>query len=82
MQANIIYFAPESKSPLSDAASKSKNKGVLVVSELAGGAKAGASINFIVQDSKLKFEYNKSSALKAGLTPNEDFKTLAAVNID
>jgi len=31
---------------------------------------------------KLKFEYNKSAAVKAGLKTNEDFKALAAVNID
>jgi hypothetical protein len=82
IQANIIYFVPESMRPISDAASKNKSKGVLVVSELSGAAKSGASINFIVIDSKLKFEYNKNSAVKAGLTPNEDFKALAAVNID
>jgi hypothetical protein len=54
----------------------------LVVGELGGAAKAGAAINFIVIDNKLKFEYNKNSAVKAGLTTNEDFKALAAVNID
>ena len=61
---------------------KNKNKGVLVVGELGGAAKSGAAINFIVIDNKLKFEYNKNAAVKAGLTPNEDFKALAAVNID
>jgi hypothetical protein len=80
--ANIIYFVPDVMKPISDAVSKSKAKGVLLVSELAGAGKAGSSINFIVIDSKLKFEYNKNAAVKAGLTPNEDFKSLAAVNID
>lgn len=80
--ANIIYFVPDVMKPISEAASKNKGKGVLVVSELNGAGRSGSSINFIVIDSKLKFEYNKNSAVKAGLTPNEDFKALAAVNID
>jgi len=82
VQANIIYFVPDGLKPIGEAASKNKNKGVLVVGELGGAAKSGAAINFIVIDSKLKFEYNKNAAVKAGLTPNEDFKALAAVNID
>ncbi len=82
IQANIIYFVPDAMKPIGDAASKNKSKGVLVVGELGGAAKAGAAINFIVIDNKLKFEYNKNSAVKAGLTTNEDFKALAAVNID
>jgi hypothetical protein len=73
---------PDAMKPIGDAASKNKSKGVLVVGELGGAAKAGAAINFIVIDNKLKFEYNKNSAVKAGLTTNEDFKALAAVNID
>jgi flavorubredoxin len=82
IQANIIYFVPDALKPIGEAASKNKSKGVLVVGEMGGAAKSGAAINFIVIDSKLKFEYNKNAAVKAGLTPNEDFKALAAVNID
>jgi hypothetical protein len=80
--SHIIYFTPEVSRPLGDAASKNKNKGTLIVSETNGGCKSGASINFIAIDNKLKFEYNKNAAIKAGLKTNEDFKALAAVNID
>jgi multimeric flavodoxin WrbA len=80
--SHIIYFLPESLKPVSDAASKNKNKGALVVAETAGACRSGASINFIVIENKLKFEYNKSTAVKAGLKTNDDFKALAAVNID
>ena len=80
--SHIIYFTPEAAKPLGDAASKNKGKGTLVVSETPGGCKAGASINFIALENKLKFEYNKNAAVKAGLKTNEDFKALAAVNID
>ncbi len=80
--SHIIYFTPDIIKPVTDAASKNKNKGALVVAETPGACKAGASINFIVSENKLKFEYNKSTAVKAGLKTNEDFKALAAVNID
>lgn len=82
INSNIIYFTPETGKSLGEAASKNKGKGTLVVSETGGGAKSGASINFIAIENKLKFEYNKNAAIKAGLKTNEDFKALAAVNID
>ncbi len=80
--AHIIYFTPDVVKPVGDAASKNKNKGTLVVAEAPGACKSGASINFIVQENKLKFEYSKNAAVKGGLKTNEDFKALAAVNID
>lgn len=80
--AHIIYFLPDAAKPVSDAAAKNKNKGTLVVAEAPGACKSGASINFIAIDNKLKFEYSKNNAVKAGLKTNEDFKALAAVNID
>lgn len=81
--SHIIYFLPDMPSkPVSEAASKNKNKGALVVAEVPGACKSGASINFIVIENKLKFEYSKNHAVKAGLKTNDDFKALAAINID
>ncbi|MBL7930390.1 MAG: YfiR family protein [Bacteroidia bacterium] len=80
--AHMIYFIPDALKPVSEAAAKNKNKGALVIAELPGACKSGASINFIVLENKLKFEYSKNTAVKAGLKTNEDFKALAAVNID
>jgi hypothetical protein len=48
-----------------------------VIGETPGSCKQGASINFITIDSKLKFEYSKNNAVKAGLKTNDDFKALA-----
>lgn len=79
---HIIYFCPEVIKPVSDAASKNKNKGALLVAETAGACKSGASINFVKVESKLKFEYNKNAAVKAGLITNDDIKTLALKLID
>ncbi|MCA0431423.1 MAG: YfiR family protein [Bacteroidetes bacterium] len=79
--AQIYYIVGESSKALSDAVSKSKSKGGLVVAENTGSCKQGASINFVTVDNKLKFEYSKSNAIKAGLKTNDDFKALA-INID
>jgi len=80
--SHILYFTPEAAKSLAEGASKNKGKGTLLVSETPGGCKNGASINFIALENKLKFEYNKNAAVKAGLKTNEDFKALAAVNVD
>jgi hypothetical protein len=82
VQANIIFFLADVLKPVSDAASRNKGKGTLVIAEAPGACKSGATINFIVMDSKLRFEYSKNTAVKAGLKTNDDFKAQAAVNID
>lgn len=81
MNANMVYLLPEASKSISDVSGKSKNKGVLLISEESGGAKSGSSINFIIADSKQKFEYSKNNAIKAGLKTNDDFKSLA-INVD
>ncbi len=75
--AHIYYVIGESTKITSDVASKTKGKGHLVIGESPGSCKQGASINFITIDSKLKFEYSKNNAVKAGLKTNDDFKALA-----
>jgi len=83
ISSNIIYFTPDADlKPVGDAAAKNKGKGALVVAEEAGACRSGASINFIYVENKLKFEYNKGAAVRAGLKTNEDLKAQAAVNIE
>lgn len=78
---NMLFLLPESSSALKDISSKLKGKGTLIITENKGLTKVGSAINFVVVDNKQKFEYNKSNAVKAGLDPSEEFKTLA-VNIE
>lgn len=80
--SNIIYFSPNIINPISDAASKNKKQGALIVGETPESCNKGASINFVIIDNKLKFEYNKNAAVKAGLETKEDFKALALKVID
>lgn len=81
IQSQIIYLLSDAGKSVGDVASKNKNKGGLVVSETAGACKQGSSINFVVVDNKLKFEYQKNNAIKSGLKTNDDFKALA-INVD
>lgn len=81
INAHIVYAAPEVSKNISDVIAKNKNKGTLMVAEGVGACKAGSSINFVAVDNKLKFEYSKNNAVRAGLKTNDDFKVLA-INID
>ncbi|MBL7917702.1 MAG: YfiR family protein, partial [Bacteroidia bacterium] len=81
VNANIVYLLPDLSKSIANVNGKAKSKGVLVISETANGAKAGAAINFVVLENKPKFEYSKSNAVKAGLKANDDFKALA-INVD
>jgi hypothetical protein len=78
---HIIYVLNDVVKGVPDASSKNKNKGTLVVAEALNACKQGGSINFVVIENKLKFEYSKNNALKTGLKTNDDFKALA-INVD
>jgi hypothetical protein len=81
LSSQIIYLLPESSKSLGDVSGKNKGKGTLVIAENSNSCKIGASINFLIIENKLKFEYSKNNAVKAGLKTNDDFKALA-VNVD
>ena len=74
---HMLFLLPDVSKSLADATLKLKGKGALIIAENAGAAKSGAAINFVIVDSKQKFEYSKNSAVKAGLKTSEDFKALA-----
>jgi hypothetical protein len=80
INAHMVCLTADVSRSLADVISKNK-KGTLLISETTGGAKQGASINFVAVDNKLKFEYSKSNAVKTGLKTNDDFKALA-ISID
>ncbi len=81
VSAHILYVLTDASKSVSDVALKNKNKSTLIVSESVGSCKQGSSINFVVIDNKLKFEYHKNNAIKSGLKTNDDFKALA-INVD
>lgn len=82
ISCSIIYLLPEELKSASTALAKNKGNGTLLVAEGTNACKAGASINFMIIENKVKFEYSKNNAVKAGLKTNDDFKALATKNID
>lgn len=76
---HIVFLLTDASDMLKDVSSKFKGKGTLVITEKAGLAKAGSSINFVIADNKQRFEYNKKNAEKCGLKTNEELKSLAIV---
>lgn len=81
IQPHIIFLLNESSDLLKDISSKYKGKGALIVTERGGLAKSGSAINFVAIDSKLKFEYSKNNAVKAGLKTSDELKSLA-IDVD
>lgn len=79
--SQIIYLLPDVSKSVPEVSSKNKNKGTLVIAESSGACKQGSSINFLIVENKLKFEYSKNNAVRAGLKTNDDFKALA-INVD
>lgn len=74
---HMLYLLPDASKSIGDVTSNLKGKGSLIIAEKEGAAKTGAAINFVIIENKQKFEYSKSSAVKAGLKTSEDFKALA-----
>ncbi len=56
---------------------KTNGQNTLIVTDRPGMASKGASINFIVQDSKLKFELNKATVANQGLKVSSYLENLA-----
>lgn len=77
LKPHIIYLLSDASDMLKDVMSKFKGKGALIVTEKTGLAKTGSAINFVVVDSKQKFEYSVSNAKKAGLKTSDELKSLA-----
>jgi hypothetical protein len=78
IKPHIIFLLNESSDVLKEISSKYKGKGTLIVTEKSGLAKMGSAINFVAIDSKLRFEYNKTNAVKAGLKTSDELKSLAS----
>ena len=77
-KSNILFITPDKSHVLGDALIKYKGKGVLIITDKQGLAKVGATINFIIEENRQKFELNKAAATKAGLNVGSSIEKLAA----
>lgn len=79
-KCNIIFVSSGRSSKLPDIISKLSGGHTLIVGEKRGIIDAGAAINFIMNDDKLKFELKSSNASKYGLKVNSKLESMAIIN--
>jgi YfiR/HmsC-like len=73
----VIFVCRKPKHNLLATVAKLKNASVLTVSETDHFIEAGGMINFVVEDTKVRFEINDSAASHAGLTISSKLLSLA-----
>jgi len=78
-ECNILFISENSKISLREILDKTKSKNTLTISEQEGYAKQGTAINFIIVNSKLKFEANTKAINSAGLTASSQLLKLAEI---
>lgn len=76
---HIMYIPAGRSGDLGAVIGAVKNYNTLVITDKEGLATAGAAINFVVSDSKQKFELKKSNATRFGLKVSSDLERLAIV---
>jgi hypothetical protein len=76
---HILFISQNAGIALDDILAKTSGKGMLIVSEQNGYAEQGTAINFVVVNSKLKFEANVKAINSAGLTASSQLLKLAII---
>jgi hypothetical protein len=72
-----ILFVPFSKNKLlPDVANKLNGHSTLLIAERSGAIEAGAGINFILKDDKLKFEVRTANITKYGLKTHSNLESM------
>ncbi len=64
---HILFISSNFASKVNEVSASPKTKSTLVVTDKPGLAKRGATINFVQESGKIKFELNQSNADKRGL---------------
>lgn len=78
-KCHMLYISPEQEVNLPEIVKKLKGSNTLIITEKQGMVKQGAAINFIVQNSKQKFELSKTNAEKFDLKISSNLVSLAIV---
>ncbi len=76
---NILYIAKSKNKNFPILKDQALLNSLVVITESEGYAKMGASINFIKDGNRLKFELNESSLKKANIIVSDAIKKLAVV---
>lgn len=80
LHCNILFISASMKDSLPAIIDNLHNASVLTVGDTDQFIKAGGMINFVIQDSKIRFQINDEAAKKAGLKISSKLLSLAAHN--
>jgi len=78
-KCHILVIPETQSSKISAAIAKTGGNNTLVVSDTENGTKKGASINFVLVDSKQKFELSETNANNKGLKVGAELIKLAII---
>jgi hypothetical protein len=76
-ECDLIYISKDCRIGVENIVKKTRKKPILIISGNDGDGMAGAVINFIDKQGKVKFELNESQAAQRGLMVSEELKALA-----
>jgi hypothetical protein len=74
---HILFVSTDKMAQFADIQAKLKGHGTLLVTEKDGMTKKGSAINFVVVDSKIKFQLSKVNAEKQQLKVSRDLEAFA-----
>lgn len=74
---HILFVSSSEKDNLAKIVESLHNAGVLTVSDTEGFIEVGGMINFVVQDTKIRFEISDEAAKKAGLQVSSKLLSLS-----
>ena len=78
-KCHILVIPETQSSKITAASGKTGGYNTLIVTDTEGGTKKGASINFVIIDSKQKFELSETNANNKGLKVGAELIKLAIV---
>lgn len=76
-KCHLLFVASDNAANIKEITNKIKGYSTLIVAEKPGCAKAGAAINFVIQENKQRFELNKANAEKYNLKIGSSLAGLA-----
>ena len=76
---HMLFIASAESSHHDEVIQLLKNSSVLTIAETPGFAKQGGIINFVLEDSKVRFEVNVEAAKQAGLNISSRLLSLAKI---
>jgi hypothetical protein len=77
-KCNILFISYGKSSSIAEIISKIGSGSTLIIAEKKGMAEAGAAINFLVSEDKLKFELKSLNATKNGLKLSSKMEEMAS----